>query len=305
MLFRFDRLVKAFVVAASEHKAAGEFVNDYDLIVFYYVVDIALHYAVRLQRLINMVRYLGIFGIGQVCQGKITLSFTYTDRCQRRRPRLFVYDIILGNVFHQVLAVGFFDDERLQVGYERIGALIKLTRFIARTRNNQRRSRFIDKDAVDFVNDREVQFALHELLLVYDHIVPKIIESELVIRGVRDIAIICGAPLVRSEVVDDASDGKPKERIYFPHPLAVSLRKVVVYGDKVYAFSRKCVQVRGERRYERLSFTRFHLGDPALMKHDTAEQLHVVMPLSQHAFRRLAHDRKRFRKNVVKCLSAA
>ena len=55
-LLGFNGLVQAFIVAAAEHQAAGEFVHNNDLVVLDHIVDIALHHAVGLDGLVDVVR---------------------------------------------------------------------------------------------------------------------------------------------------------------------------------------------------------------------------------------------------------
>jgi hypothetical protein len=55
VLLGLDGLVQALGVAAAEHEAAGELVDDDDLAVLDHVVDIALHDAVGLDGLIDVV----------------------------------------------------------------------------------------------------------------------------------------------------------------------------------------------------------------------------------------------------------
>jgi hypothetical protein len=54
-LLGLDGLVQAFVVAAADHQAAGELVHDDDLAVLDDVVDVPLHDAVGLDRLVDVV----------------------------------------------------------------------------------------------------------------------------------------------------------------------------------------------------------------------------------------------------------
>ena len=103
--------------------------------------------------------------------------------------------------------------------------------------------------------------------------------------------------------MNNDADRKSKKIIYFTHPFAVSFGKIIVDRYEMDAFACKSVQVCGKRRYERFSFAGFHFGDPALMQHDAADQLHVVVPLSQHAPGRLPYDRECFRQKIVQAFS--
>ena len=50
------------------------------------------------------------------------------------------------------------------------------------------------------------------------------------------------------------------------------------------------VEVGGQRGDEGLALAGLHLGDAALVQHDAADELHVVVPHVQHAAPGLAHD---------------
>src|SRR5437867_10957592 len=87
------------------------------------------------------------------------------------------------------------------------------------------------------------------------------------------------------------------------HPVPVTASEVVVDGDHVYALLGEGVQVGCERGHERLAFTRSHFGDSALMEHHSAEQLDVVMTLSDDAAGRFSDDREGFGEERVKVLT--
>ena len=74
-------------------------------------------------------------------------------------------------------------------------------------------------------------------------------------RRVRDLALG-----VVQLVLDDA-DRHPEEAVDPAHPLGVASRQVVVDRDDVDALAFERVEVRGQRRDERLAFARLHLGD--------------------------------------------
>ncbi len=61
----------------------------------------------------------------------------------------------------------------------------------------------------------------------------------------------------------------------------------------------KSVQIRGQSRNKRFTFTRSHLGDSALMQRDAADQLHVKMAHSRNSDGRFSYGRKGFGQNFV------
>ena len=97
----------------------------------------------------------------------------------------------------------------------------------------------------------------------------------------------------------DQPHRKAEVAVEFAHPLAVAPRKVVVDRHHVDALSGECVEVHRRRSDERLAFACAHLGDAPLMQADPAHELHIEMPHAEHPPRRLAHDRKRLRQNLL------
>ena len=59
-----------------------------------------------------------------------------------------------------------------------VGLLIKSLAPLGRAGNNQRRTRFIDQDRVDFVNNRKVTIAAHLLFQALFQIIAQIIEAK-------------------------------------------------------------------------------------------------------------------------------
>ena len=64
-----------------------------------------------------------------------------------------------------------------------------------------------------------------------------------------------------------------------------------------FAFER--VQIRGQRRDERLALARLHLRDLSAVQHHAADQLHVEVPHVQHAPAGFADDGEGFDEQIV------
>src|SRR5207247_4585778 len=63
------------------------------------------------------------------------------------------------------------------------------------TGDDERRPRLVDKNRVDFVDDRKDVPALHPLLQAPHHVVAQVVEPELVVRAVGDVTLVGGAAL--------------------------------------------------------------------------------------------------------------
>ncbi len=152
---------------------------------------------------------------------------------------------------------------------------------------------------IDLVDDREMERPMDHLLDPELHVVAQIIEAELVVGAVGDVAPIGLLSLIIVEVVDDAADAHAEKAIDLAHPFGVAMRQVVVDRDDVDAVAGQRVQVDRQGRHQGLAFAGLHLGDHAAMQHDPAHQLHIEMALPQCALRRLAHRGERLDQEVV------
>ncbi len=106
-------------------------------------------------------------------------------------------------------------------------------------------------------------------------------------------ARVGAALLVGRLVALDHADLEAEEPVDRAHPVRVALREILVDRHDVDAVAGQRVQVRGERRDERLALAGPHLRDLALVQRDAADQLDVEVPHLQRAQRGLADERER------------
>src|SRR5580692_10998261 len=222
----FDGLVQAIGPAAARHLAAGEFVDDDDLAVFIHVVDVNLVKGVGAQRLVHVVHDFDVRGIGHVAEVEQALALAEPFFGQRGSAVLFVERVvdILNELGNNLVDLGVF-----------------VRGFFGRTRNDQRRAGLVDEDGVHFVDDAELVAALDALREIVLHIVAQVVEAKFVVRAVSEISAVSGFALLVVQIVDDHADGKPQAAIERAHPLGVTSRQVVVYGDDVHAAPRQRV----------------------------------------------------------------
>ena len=228
------RLMQALRIAAAFHHAAGELVDDDDLAVLHDVILVAHEQLVRAKRLVRVMDHRHVLDI--VKRG-----------LRLQEPGL------LQDLLHELIAV-VGEDNRAHLlvefemllaepGDELVDGLVEAGFVLDGARNDERRARLVDQDRVHLVDDRKIMplqllgpaAELHHLLDGVFHIVAQVIEAELVVRPVGDVAAIGLAALIVVEIVQDAAHGQSQEPVDLPHPFGVALGQIVVHGDDVHA----------------------------------------------------------------------
>ena len=145
--------------------------------------------------------------------------------------------------------------------------------------------------------------ALYAVLEGPRHVVAQVVEAELVVGAVGDVAAVRLAPPFRRHLGKDLADAEAEEAVHPAHPVRVTAGEVVVDGDDVHAVPGERVQVRRQGGHQRLALTGLHLSDVAQVQRGSAHQLHLVVELAEGPPGRLAHDRERLRQQVVQRLA--
>ena len=118
-----------------------------------------------------------------------------------------------------------------------------------------------------------------------------------------NIETICRTAFFRLHVVKYHAYSQAKELMDFTHPLGISFSQVVVDGYDVDTFSLKGIQVCRKCGNKSFTFTCFHLGDTALVKDDTTDDLYTVMLHSKHTLGSLTYGGKCLRKKIIQCFA--
>ena len=281
----------------------GELVDDLDLALDHGVVDVALVEVLRLQCLLEVVDHVAVFGAVEVVDAEELLGLG---------------DALLGDRHSLVLLVGLEVEVGLPVlrlGLEPLGLLarfhdlrelrelvIEVGRLLGLARDDQWRPRLVDEDVVHLVDDPEAVAALRLLLHLDREVVAQVVEAELRVGAVDDVA---GVGLLLVDVVlarlEDA-DRHAEQVVDRLHPLGVAPRQVVVHRDEVDALALhgiavlvtrgERVQDHGQRGGERLALAGPHLGDRAVVEDHAADHLDVEMALAESAPAGLARERE-------------
>ncbi len=308
LLLRLHGLVQPVAPAAPRHQPAGELVDDHDLAVLDHVVDVALEERMRPQRLLDVVEQRHVHRVVQPAGARLQpmrqhlFGLGHAAFGQLHGLVLFVDQVVAGR-FELVPFLGFHVALRHRAGRQLrddpIDLVVEVVRLLGGAGNDQRRPRLVDEDAVHLVDDREVVPALDVVRELELHVVAQVVEAELIVRAVGDVAAVGDLPLGVVQFVLDDADRHAEEAVDAAHPLRVAPRQVVVDRDDVDALAVERVQVGGQRGDERLAFARLHLGDSPRVQHHAADQLHVEVAHVQRAPARFAHDGKGFGQQIV------
>ena len=291
-------------ITAARHDTAGELIDDQNLVVFDYVVLVAVHQIIGTQRQDHVVLDLQVLRIGKVLDMEEVLDFLHTVIGQGNEFVLLVDDEVSGLLdllAHDRGHLGHLAAclAALHLVCQNICGLVQLGGFAALSGNNQRCSCLVDQDGVDLVDDTVSKLSLYELLLVDHHVVTQVIETKFVVGDVGDVACILLAALIVLHIVQNDTDGQTEESVDFAHPLSISVCQVIVDGNNVDTASGQCIQVSRKGGNEGFSFTGFHLSDTALMEDNTTDQLYAVVFHTEGTFCCLADGCECFRENGI------
>ncbi len=287
-LLGLDGLVEALGPAPALEDAAGELVDDPHLALLHDVVLVALEQLLGPQR--------GLQLVDQVL-GDLVVHVVDAERL------LDGLDALLGGRDGALLLVDVVVDLALEAPDDGGELVVDLRRVGHPARDDEGRAGLVDEDRVDLVDDAVVLTPLHLLGPAHGHVVAEVVEAELVVGAVGDVAGVLG-PLVLGVVGprDDQADRETEAAVHAAHPLRVSGGQVVVHGDDVDAVAGEGVEVDGQRGDEGLALTRLHLPHPAEVEGGPAHQLDVVVALADLAAGRLAHDGEGLDEQVVEIL---
>ena len=311
--------MQALRPAPALEDAAGELVDDLDLVVDHRVVDVPFVEGLGLERLDQVVDEVTVVGSVEVVDAEEALGLGDPELGHRHRLVLLVELVVeLGDelLLHpRVHPLGRLPRPHLRGQAGELG--VQIGGLLGRAGDDQRSTRLVDEDVVDLVDDREGVVrrlallglgpapVLDLLLQRGGHVVAQVVEAELGVGPVGHVGGVRGALLlVGLHVLQDA-DGDAEQVVDRLHPHRVAAGQIVVDGDQVDAASGQRVQHHRERRGQRLALAGLHLGDRAVVEDHAADQLDVEVAHAHRAAARLAHEREAFVHQVVELLAVA
>jgi hypothetical protein len=203
-----------------------------------------------------------------------------------------------------VVTLAFLALLPLEPRRELIDAHVQLGALLRRAGDDQRRARLVDQDRIDFVDDCVREPALRAVGEPECEVVAQVVETELVVGAVRDVAGIRRTLLVGALATLDHADRQAEEAVDRAHPIRVTLRQVFVDRNDVHALGGQRVQIGRQGRDQRFAFASAHLGDLALVQHHAADQLDVEVPHPKRAARSLADRGECVGQQILQVLAA-
>ena len=284
LLLRLQGLVQTVAVAPARHDPAGEFVDDDHFAFLDDIIHVPLEQGMGLQGLVDMMQQFHVPRLVEILHFEIGFDPRHALLGQHDGPALLVNRVIL-----------FFPEP----GYDLVDAVVLVRRLVGRARDDQGRPGLIDEDAVHLVDDGIVKIALDVIREAELHVVPQIVESELVVGTVGDVRMIGFPPLVVIQAVHDDAHGHSQHFVDGPHPCCVPLGQIIVHRDQVDALSGQGIQIERHGCRQRFPLTGLHFRDRSLVQDQPAENLNVERPHPDAPPGRLADDREGFHQDVL------
>ena len=151
-----------------------------------------------------------------------------------------------------------------------VHADVHLGAVFCRTRDDQRRTRFIDQNGVNLIHQRIVQFALNTFFRAKRHVVAQVVKTVFVVSTVGDIGGVSGAFCRCSHTRQVDAHRQAEEFEQWTVVFGVTLGQVVVHGNNVHAFAAQRIQISRQGCGQGFTFTSTHFCDTAVIQNHTA-----------------------------------
>ena len=284
----------AIAPATAGHYTTGEFINDHRFAVANDVVDVLDEQILGLEGIGDVVGP-GVLGIEQILHPQHLLSLGEALIGEGAAALLLV-DLIVAFRINSVFPHLGSSGERLcHLGR----LLIFLLGPLHLAGNDQRCAGFIDQDRINLVDHAVLKFTLNNFADVCGHVVPQVVEAQLGVGGVGDVAVVVAPAFLRTHVLLDQTNRKAEEAMHLTHPFRITAGEVVVDGDHMDTTTGEGIEVAGQRGHKGFAFPGFHLSDLTLMQHHAADQLHIEVAHAEHTLTGLTHHCKGLRQDLI------
>ena len=257
-----------------------------------------------LDGLIDVVHEGGVVGVHKVLDLEIGLGLAYAAGGDGGRMALFIDDIVGLDLVLALFIIDLDDGDMAEGAGEIVGAAVKVGALVALTRDDKGGPGLVDKYRVDLVDDGEEVAALDLLFFIYGHVVPEVIEADLVVGAVGYVAGIGLAALLWGQAVDEDAAAEAHEAIDLAHQLALVFGQIVVDRDDVDTLSAEGVKIGRKGGRKGLALAGLHFGYAPLVQDDAADQLDMEGILAEDPAAGLAEGGKGLGQDIVEGLSA-
>ena len=190
----------------------------------------------------------------------------------------------------------------LQVGDDAVDVVVLLGGFLRGAGDDQGGSGLIDQDRVHLIHDGVKELPLDTVLQGELHVVPQVVEAELVVGPVGDVGGVGLLPLVILHIVGDHPHIQTQEPVDHPHPLGIPPGQVVVDGDDVNPPAQQGVEVCRKGGHESLPLPCGHLRYLTLVKDYSTDELHIEVTLPEGTPGHLPHHGEGLGKELIEAL---
>ena len=120
--------------------------------------------------------------------------------------------------------------------------------------------------------------ALYEHFWLLGHVVSQVIKSKLIVCTKRDVTFIRLSTRLTVRLMSvNTVNSQTVEFINRTHPLRVSTRQIIIDCHQMDTSSCECIQEDWQRRHQRLSLSRVHLGHTSSMQCNATYELYIVV----------------------------
>ena len=219
----------AVVVAAARQDSARVLVDDEDLAAVHDVVAVLEEQLLGADRVVEEADQRSVRGLVEVLHAQLVLDLV-DARLQDADGLLLLVDLVVLVTLEHARDASELHVPAVQVA-------------IRGARNDEGGTGLVDEDRVNLVDDDEGVAALNHILGNLRHVVAQVVEAELVVRAIRDVAGVHLTTLGRGLAHEDTAARQSQEVVDAAHDVRLVLRQVVVNRHDVHALAGQRAQI--------------------------------------------------------------
>ena len=304
MFLGLQSLMQAIRKTPAFHDTTCKTVHQHHSAVFDHVIPVTLIQRMCLQSHLHMMTEHQMLRIGIILQVQDLLDLPDTPVRQVHAAVLFIDHIIAGllsSIAGQRIQLADLTrtGAALQLLHQVITLPVKLQSRAFHTRNNQRRPGLVDQYRIDFVHDRIKKTPLHAALLIHYHVITQIVESQFIVRHIRDIAGICLLTAQRVHPLQNHAHRYTEKPMNPSDIHRITVGQIIINSHNMHAAARQTHQIRRKSCHKGLTLASLHLSNMPLVKGNTAQNLNVIRIQSDRTISCFPDRCKRLRQQLI------